>query len=378
MNRTASKDAQSKQSNSDGDRAEGKKSSWVGTLFSIIPEFSQTWLTSMILHTGLIIGLALFTLTQIPDESITLAVGEVTPEVESVIEIPLEFEEEIEEPVEEFSELTESLEEEPVESESVSESLDSNLLADSDFGDLFADADLTEVLGSGVGEGDGETSLDDASKSAPKFFKSGTKANKIVYVVDNSNSMTGKDGKGVGLGRMETALIELAKSINSLEETQRFYIVFYSDTAYGLFHPYTETDYIAANSSNILRVNEWLDTVECCLKTNGTEAFEIARSLKPDLIYLLGDGAFTDGAHLKLAKRPIKGAVVEALGMNLQGKAAAKFKVIAEAHGGSYRDVGITPDGARILAQHGPRKRNSIRGPVWGIKLPATKKKKKK
>ena len=365
MSRPA-KVAQSEQAQSSTNQAEGEEPSWIRTLFSMIPEFSQTWLTSMILHTGLIIALAIFTLTQIPEESITLAMGEVTPEVESVIDIPLEFDEELEEPVEEFEELTENLEEELLESEVVTELVESALLAETDLGDLFADTELGEAFG----DGDGETGLEGASKSAPKFFKSGTQANRIVYIVDNSNSMTGRTQADNGYGRMETALIELAKSVESLDETQRFYIVFYSDTAYGLFHPYTERDYVKATTSNKLKVNQWLDTVECCLKTNGTEAFEIARSLKPQLIYLLGDGAFTDAAHQKIINRPIKGAVIEALGMNLKGSAAARFKAIAQAHGGGYRDVGITADGAEILAKFGPRKRNNRKGPVWGIELP--------
>ena len=51
--------------------------------------------------------------------------------------------------------------------------------------------------------------------------------------------------------------------------------------------------------------------VQCCLLEL---AFEKARQLKPELIYLLGDGAFTDNAGAKLIKNPIKGARIEALG----------------------------------------------------------------
>ena len=348
---------------SDTEEVNDENSSFLGTVLSAIPEFSQTWLTSMILHTGLIVILAIITMTQIKDDTITIAVGEVAPAVENIIEIPLEFEE-MEEPVEE--ELTEMFEESmTIESDVITEVVENDLIANSDFGDLSADVDMSAVIGDG-------DSLEEASKSAPKFFKTGgTQATKIVYVVDNSNSMTGRKQGDKGYGRMETALIELAKSINTLESSQYFYIVFYSDTAYGLFHPSTVSDYIPATPKNKRRVNAWLDTVECCLRTNGNEAFAIARKLDPELIYVLGDGAFGDKAHQRLVNKPIKGAKIETLGMNLQGNAANGFKAIAKAHKGTYRDVGITEDGARILAKFGPRKRNNTRGPVWGIKLPA-------
>ena len=115
-----------------------------------------------------------------------------------------------------------------------------------------------------------------------------------------------------------------------------------------------------------------MNTVECCYRTDGKEAFEIARALKPELIYILGDGAFTDGSDIALGQNPIKGARVEVLGMNLNGGTARRFKALADAHNGNYRDVGLTEDGQKILDEYGPRKGNLIRGPVWGINLPVT------
>lgn len=363
--------AQQQADSTDDEPVEEESESLLATLCSVVPEFSQTWLTSMILHTGLIVVLAIITMTQMQDETITLAMGEVSEQVENVIEMPLEFEE-MEEPVEEFEELTEPVDEQLMESDVITEALETEVMVNSDFGDISADVDMSEVFG------EGEMTLEETSKMAPKFFNAGTQAKKIVYVVDNSNSMTGKNQNSKGYGRMETALIELAKSVNSLDRSQYFYIVFYSDTAYGLFHPNTVSDYIRATPKNKQMVNAWLDTVECCLRTNGTEAFEVARKLDPELIYLLGDGAFTDRAHEKVLKRPIKGAKIETLGMNLDGKAAERFKAISKAHKGTYRDVGITKDGAKILAKFGPRKSNNKRGPVWGIELPVEPKKKKK
>ena len=120
-----------------------------------------------------------------------------------------------------------------------------------------------------------------------------------------------------------------------------------------------------------------MNTVECCFHTRADKAFQLARELKPELIYLLGDGAFGDGSDQKLLKNPIEGARLEALGMNLTGRAADSFKALAKAHGGKYRDVGLTEDGQKILEQYGPRKGNFVRGPVWGIELPLRLRRKK-
>jgi len=69
---------------------------------------------------------------------------------------------------------------------------------------------------------------------------------------------------------------------------------------------------------------------------------------------------------------------MQGLGMKLSDDNAKRFAQIAKAHGGKYRDVGITADGLRILQSYGPRPKNSVRGPVWGVTLPVKKKKKKK
>jgi len=347
--------------------AEEDRADW--TLGSLIPEFSQTWLTSMAIHTALIVLLAIITMTQVKDDTITLAASPDPPRLESMIEMPLEFED-LEDPVEEeFKELSEPMAEQllPTETDLV---VQSELLNESDFGDLSLDMS-TEILV------DGDATKGVSEKLDASFFKSGyNEAKRIVYVVDNSNSMTGRDPSANGYGRMETALVELAKSVKNLNSSQQFYIIFYSDTAYGLFHPQTEKRYIAASPKNKKRVVAWLDTIQCCLRTDGKEAFKLARTLKPDLVYILGDGSFTDNAHEILIKNPIEGAVVETRGMKLKGQSAQRFKAIAKAHGGTYRDVGITNEGKAILAKHGPRKPNNTKGPVWGVKLPLKRKKK--
>jgi len=331
---------------------------------------SAAWLFSMIFHLVLLLALGLFTLSQINDKGpISLTAGEASENIDDLIEVPLDINAvEVEEEFDPSNDLVDEFQDSQLVSEVAPVLPAVQVTALSDFGSL-SDALETELGGSETGLGDAL-----ASSGNPTLFTSGgPKAKTVVYIVDNSNSMTSRNPQSPGYGRMETALVELAKSINGLDESQQFYIIFYSDTAYGTFFPKTAEGYVYATKKNKKRVGNWLNTVECCFFTKANKAFEMARELKPELIYLLGDGAFSDRSDRKLVQNPIKGTRLEALGMNLSGRAAESFKALAEAHGGKYRDVGLTDDGRAILQEYGPRKANNLKGPVWGVELPLTR-----
>ena len=203
------------------------------------------------------------------------------------------------------------------------------------------------------------------AKSKPAFFGSKVSAVDYVFVIDNSNSMT--------KGRFETALNELLIAVGQLTARQRFYVIFYSDTAYPLFHPKAATDLVNATSRNKQKLRTWLDTVELCLKTNGKEAISAAFSLSPDVIFVLGDGAFTDNAAKFFASRPQKKIPVHTLGMEVKQADSAGFQRLAKNNGGTYKDVGVA-EGALTIAKRFPRQRNTTRGPIWGVKLSPKKK----
>ena len=201
-------------------------------------------------------------------------------------------------------------------------------------------------------------------KKQSKVFGTARAATDYVFVIDNSNSMT--------RGRFETALYELMTAINSLTPKQNFFIIFYSDTAYAMMHPKPVSKLVAATPRNKQIVNVWLNTVPLCLKTNGKEAIELAFRLNPDVIYVLGDGAFTDRAGEHFAKRPRGKTIVHCRGMEVDANKAKQFEALAKAHGGNYKDVGVHPYAAE-LAKKKPRPRNNTRNGYWGLKLPVRK-----
>jgi len=171
----------------------------------------------------------------------------------------------------------------------------------------------------------------------------------------------------MGRGRFETVLNELSKTIDSLSPSQQFYVVFFSDAAYRMFHPKPTTEYLAATSNNKERLRAWLYNVEMCLKTRGQEALQIALEMKPDAIYVLGDGAFTDGAASMMTAHNRR-IPIHTIGMEVNWRGALQLQGIADANNGTYREV-VADAQARRQAKQNPIKRNWSRGTVWGINL---------
>ena len=200
-----------------------------------------------------------------------------------------------------------------------------------------------------------------------KFFSSKMAYTNYAFVIDNSLSMT--------KGRFETALIELDRAIAALTPKQRFYVAFYSDRAYGMMHPNTVTTLVPATDENKLKLRRWLNTVELCLRTNGKDAIARSFALNPDVIFILGDGAFGDKADQFFTARPQNRIPVHTRGMEVKPDLAASFAALARAHGGTYKNVQVSPEGAS-MAKKFPRKRNRIRSQFWGLNLPLVDKKK--
>lgn len=317
------------------------------------------WLISLIFHFFGLTALVVATINPPPlPETLNLLAASDEPieELEEmVVEFEPEFETEVEVEMEAPDMLTESFEltaltpDAAMMSESISvESLMPSKPADfagMDPNGLMADLD---GLGAEVGK-------------MAKFFGTKAKGQRICFVVDNSASMTS--------GRMETALVELDKAIDSLTAKQKFYIVFYSDTAYPLFYPTPATEMVNANDKNKKLVRDWLSTVQMCWRTDGRDAITLALNMKPDLVYILGDGAFTDKADIELANTQLKGITIHTMGMQVKKSDRDKFAAIAEAHGGTYKDVGITDEGKQLMKMNGPIARNQKRNGIWGIKL---------
>lgn len=321
-------------------------------LLATIREFfaQPSWLVSLFFHLALMILLVCISLSHKSENDFSLVHSDTTDVSEEIFELDSSDISETE-MVEEFDAT--------VISESPVEALN---LSDLEVSQPVAPVSL-DVGSESVAEiGKATASMAAAApKAAANFFGTKAIARSVVFVVDNSNSMGG--------GKLETALLEMNKAIAQLKRNQKFYIIFYSDTAYPLFHPRPARTLIPATAANKRRTAYWLESVEMCLHTRGSQAIQMARQLRPDLIYLLGDGAFTDKAAKELIGNPIPNAKINTLGMQVKKKDAEAFLAIAKKHGGSYVDVGITAEGKAIFKKAGGRPRNNKKGPIWGVML---------
>ncbi len=316
---------------------------------------SPPWLVSSLVHLAIILALALLSLPELRQELDFALKAAASEQVDDIDDLPNfqmtdDLEVEVVTPLSEFDP-----------SEIALGDLSSLEMATVATG--VSPAELATMMGSPLGDiGAALTPLGSGMGETTTFFGQKSVANRIVFMVDNSNSMTN--------GKLETALVELAKTIDTLRPSQSFTIIFYSDTAYPLFHPDPSPSLVKATDDNKERAIDWLNTIEMCLRTDGRDALQLVRELRPNLVYLLGDGAFTDNTAKQLVANPMTGVVIHTLGMQVQQKNQADFRAIAEQHKGTYRDVGITAEGKAILEQMGPRPRHRTRDVYWGLKLP--------
>lgn len=320
-----------------------------------IKEFSRSYGISIILHIVVLIALSTI-LLHVEESSVDGAI------ISSIVSTNEITEEDVEEIIEEVElEETAVMEaSDPAGELSESLGLEANGVPSFDASSLGGGAEgLSDALAEGL-----ETMTGAGEKTNASFFGSKQTASRFVFVIDNSLSMT--------KGRFETALNELAKTIMQLSPKQSFYIIFYSDTAYGLFHPQTYDDLIPATPRNKSLALQWLTTVELCLRTDAAEAIQMAYALAPDVIFVLGDGAFTDNDKVVRVVNSLSAEsrliTVHTLGMEVNQDAARKLMFLSKASGGTYHNVGVHPQAA-IMAQQNPRRRNNRNGPIWGIAL---------
>ncbi len=194
-----------------------------------------------------------------------------------------------------------------------------------------------------------------------------TKGNRFMYVADNSNSMS--------KGRLEAAIQEIQNSVEMLKADQSFYVIFYSDTAYPLFHPKSAKTYVPATPENKEKLREWMKTVEHCLHTRGEEAMALAMKLKPDVIYLMGDGAFTDRTVTQTLEREDSRVLIHTFGFDMKtNRDKEGFDAIAKQFRGEFHDASVAPEFLAVEKRN-KRPHNKTHHGSWGITLPFESKK---
>lgn len=243
-------------------------------------------------------------------------------------------------------------------------------------------AGVVAALPGGGGEEDGAAGPRrggaDAPRTSATFFGRQGTAGSVCFLCDNSNSY--RDGA------FHRVLDEIARAVDGLSPEQTFFVIFFSDAAYPLFHPSAVEAPQAATPENKRRVREWLGTVEMCRGGKGIDdAMRLAGTLGVDVMYLLSDGELGGSVVERLAAADVGGSVVHTFGLqgNLldrrtglpdpervgdQQRRNGSLIAIATAHGGTFTPVAVAAQAALLEKTH-PIRRNRSRGPVWGLGL---------
>ena len=181
-----------------------------------------------------------------------------------------------------------------------------------------------------------------------KVFGHGGNAMRIVYICDASGSM---------LTKMDLLKLELFKSVGQLLPVQAFDVVFFQDSAHNPRNYLSlSDDLVMATADNKRSLNSFLQDIEGQGSTHVIPALRAAFHMqtKPDLVYLLTDGAFEDeGAPAVIAAinqlnpdKQVKINTILFLGSEIDPDelkdAAGAMKTIAQNNGGVYTQVSVS------------------------------------
>ena len=233
--------------------------------------------------------------------------------------------------------------------------------------------------GGGGGNAGGGGGGGGMSSPATFFGKRGS-GRSALFMCDNSASYVD--------GGFQAVLLELSRAVSLMKPDQSFHIVFFSDAAYPLLHPEGIDTFLQATPENKRTLDAWLGTVELCIGGQGIRgAADLALALKPDVVYFLSDGDHAESVIDRMVSLPLDATVVHTFGMQAdvrdrrtglpdarrvadQQERNRKLARIAEAHGGTFTPVTISPQAA-LAASVRPIRKNRTRGTVWGTNLPA-------
>ena len=165
---------------------------------------------------------------------------------------------------------------------------------------------------------------------------------KFVYVFDRSGSTGGPPGRDT----LTAAKAQLVASIQGLEKTHQFQIIFYNEKPV-IFNPSGTPGRLAfANRANKDRAVRFVESITADGNTNHVDALKLAIRLHPDVIFFL-----TDGDDPKLSRRELDQIQRMATGITLntiefgpgpKPEEESFLATLAEENGGHYVYVDLS------------------------------------
>lgn len=172
------------------------------------------------------------------------------------------------------------------------ENLLTQLFAGEELGSPLIDAGHTSRT-----PGGGSRGTDDGDGQAAKFFGMRATGKSFVYVLDRSGSMGSQSSisQEQPITRFDIARNELLSSIEELNPDQEFYVVLFSTKTRRMFDDSSALPRpVKATSENKKRFKDWLATTTAGGGTDPRRSLKLALELKPDAIFMLSDGAFSN------------------------------------------------------------------------------------
>ncbi len=182
--------------------------------------------------------------------------------------------------------------------------------------------------------------------SAASLFGIAGIGNRIIYIIDRSDSMNGNGGRP-----LMAAKTELIHSLAALKESQFFQLILYNEAPSpyrGVQSMGAAVQMIQADTAAIKRVQSYVETVNAFGGTNHIDALRLALRMRPDVIFFLTDGRVPSLSDQELSEI---GRIAESYGTTIHG---IEFGVapatdptsfvprLASASGGKYRYFDVT------------------------------------
>ena len=114
------------------------------------------------------------------------------------------------------------------------------------------------------------------------FFGNQAEGNRFIYVIDSSGSMS--DNNAIAVARAE-----LMASLENLDATRQFQIIFYHEKPRPMLHPDGRQKLFVATDINKTLARQFIHSIQPDLGTHHLPALKLALGLEPDVIFFLTD-----------------------------------------------------------------------------------------
>lgn len=198
-----------------------------------------------------------------------------------------------------------------------------------------------------TGTGDGTKSSQGgkgADGARGSFFGIEASGQNFVYVLDQSGSMDGQ--------RFRRAADELIRSVETLHEDQKFFVVLFNTHMHQMFDQKGLTpNAVRATRENKRRLAEWLGAIQPTGGTDPRMGLKLALQMNPSAVFMLSDGEFTDdrkrrggilrsddGNTKQMVQRMESSVPIHAIAFE-DPNSCVNMKELASLTGGEYRFV---------------------------------------